>query len=305
MPDKLLVSSSPHIRSKESTPKVMWSVVCALLPAVAAGVYFFGSSALQLIVVCCAVAILTEALIQRLMARPITITDGSCVVTGLLCALILPPRLPWWMGAIGAAFAIVIVKQLFGGLGCNIFNPALAARAILLASFPIYMTTWVDPFDGLTSATPLAIVKDGLPMELPAYWNLFMGNVAGSIGETSVICLLIGAGFLFLRRVISWHIPFTYVGTVALGSWLFGRDPLFSILAGGLVLGAFFMATDMVTTPVTRKGQLIFGFGAGAIVVLIRHWGGYPEGVCYSILLMNGLTPLVDRWTIPRRFGKR
>lgn len=305
MPDKLIVSSSPHIRSKESTPKVMWSVVCALLPAAAAGVYFFGSSALQLIVVCCAVAILTEALVQRLMARPITITDGSCVVTGLLCALILPPRLPWWMGAIGAAFAIVIVKQLFGGLGCNIFNPALAARAILLASFPIYMTTWVDPFDGLTSATPLAIVKDGLPMELPGYWNLFMGNVAGSIGETSVICLLIGAGFLFLRRVISWHIPFTYVGTVALGSWLFGRDPLFSILAGGLVFGAFFMATDMVTTPVTRKGQLIFGFGAGAIVVLIRHWGGYPEGVCYSILLMNGLTPLVDRWTIPRRFGKR
>lgn len=304
MRDKLIVSSSPHIRSRESTPKVMWSVVCALLPAAAVGVYFFGSSALRLIVVCTASAIITEALVQRLAGRPITITDGSCVVTGLLCALILPPRLPWWMGAIGAAFAIAIIKQLFGGLGCNIFNPALAARAVLLASFPIYMTTWADPFDGLTSATPLAIVKDRLPIELPGYLELFIGNVGGSIGETSVICLLIGAGFLFLRRIISWHIPFTYIGTVALGSWLFGRDPLFSILAGGLILGAFFMATDMVTTPVTRKGQLIFGLGAGAIVVLIRHWGGYPEGVCYSILLMNGLTPLIDRWTIPRRFGK-
>lgn len=304
MSDKLIVSSSPHIRSRESTPKVMWSVVIALLPAAAAGVYFFGGSALQLIVVCCAVAIITEALMQRLMGRPVTITDGSCVVTGLLCALILPPRLPWWMAAIGAAFAIAIIKQLFGGLGCNIFNPALAARAVLLASFPIHMTTWLDPFDGLTSATPLAVVKDELLVKLPSYLDLFIGNVAGSIGETSVICLLVGAGFLFLRKIISWHIPFSYIATVALGSWLFGRDPLFSILAGGLILGAFFMATDMVTTPVTKKGQLIFGLGAGAIVILIRHWGGYPEGVCYSILLMNGLTPLIDRWTIPRRFGR-
>lgn len=300
----LIVSSSPHIRSKESTPKVMWSVVCALLPATAAGVYFFGLAGLRIIIVCCSVAIITEALVQRLMGRPITITDGSCVVTGLLFALILPAGLPLWMIAVGVVIAIAIVKQLFGGLGHNIFNPALAARAILLASFPIHMTTWVRPFDAMTQATPLAIVKEELQMELPTYWDLFIGNTAGSIGETSVVCLLIGAAFLFFRRIISWHIPFTYIGTVALGSWLFGKDPLFSILAGGLVLGAFFMATDMVTTPVTRKGQLIFALGAGAIVVLIRGWGGYPEGVCYSILLMNAFTPLIDRWTIPRKFGK-
>lgn len=305
MGNKLIVSASPHIRSKESMPKVMWSVVCALLPAAAIGVYFFGWPALQLIVVCCAVAVITEALTQRLMGYPIAITDGSCVVTGLLCALILPPGLPWWMGAIGAGFAIVVVKQLFGGLGFNIFNPALAARVVLLASFPIHMTAWVGPFDGVSCATPLAIVKDRLSIELPTYWDLFVGNVAGSIGETSVVCLLVGAGYLFLRRIISWHIPFSYIGTVAFLSWLFGRDPIFSVLAGGLILGAFFMATDMVTTPITKKGKLIFGVGAGVIVVVIRHWGGYPEGVCYSILLMNGITPLIDRWTRPKGFGRK
>ncbi len=302
---KLTISSSPHIRLKESIPRVMWSVVLALTPAAIISVYLFGLSALRLIAVSILAAVISEVLWQKLMGRRITIGDGSAVVVGLLLAFVLPSRLPWWMAAVGSSFAIVIVKQLFGGLGDNIFNPALAGRAFLLASFPIYMTSWVRPFDAISCATPLAIVKENLSGTIPSLWDLFIGKSAGSLGETSAVALLIGAGFLFWRKIITWHIPFTYIGTVTLLSWVFGRDPLFSVLAGGLILGAFFMAVDPVTSPMTAKGQIIFGIGCGIVTVLIRQWGGYPEGVCYSILLMNALVPLIDRYTKPRRLGEQ
>lgn len=302
---KLIISSSPHIRLKESIPRVMWSVTLALTPAAIISVYLFGLAALRLIAVSILAAVISEALWQKLMGRKITIGDGSAVVVGLLLAFVLPSHLPWWMAAVGSFFAIVIVKQLFGGLGDNIFNPALAGRAFLLASFPIYMTSWVRPFDAVSCATPLAIVKENLSGTIPSLWDLFIGKTAGSLGETSAVALLIGAGFLFWRKIITWHIPFTYIGTVTLLSWVFGRDPLFSILAGGLVLGAFFMAVDPVTSPMTVKGQIIFGVGCGIVTVLIRQWGGYPEGVCYSILLMNALVPLIDRYTKPRRLGEQ
>ncbi len=302
---KLIISSSPHIRLKESIPRVMWSVVLALAPAAIISVYLFGLVALRLIAVSILAAVISEALWQKLIGRRIAIGDGSAVVVGLLLAFVLPPRLPWWMAAVGSFFAIVIVKQLFGGLGNNIFNPALAGRAFLLASFPIYMTSWVRPFDAVSCATPLAIVKENLSDTIPSLWDLFIGKTAGCLGETSAVALLIGAGFLFWRKIITWHIPFTYIGTVTLLSWVFGRDPLFSVLAGGLVLGAFFMAVDPVTSPMTAKGQIIFGIGCGIVTVLIRQWGGYPEGVCYSILLMNALVPLIDRYTKPRRLGEQ
>ena len=301
--DKLIISSSPHIRSKESIGRIMWSVVAALIPSVLAGLYVFGVANLRNIIVSVSVAILTEALCQKMMQRKITVDDGSAVVTGLLLVMVLPPGLSWWMVAVGSFFAIAIVKQLFGGLSHNIFNPSLAARAVLLASFPVQMTRWLKPFDSLTAATPLAVVKDNLSGKLPTLWDLFIGRTGGSLGETGVLALLIGAAFLFLRKIISWHIPFSYLGIVALLSWIFGRDPLFSILAGGLILGAFFMATDLTTTPLTKKGQIIFGVGCGIITVAIRQWGGYPEGVCYAILLMNALTPLIDRYLKPRRLG--
>ncbi len=301
----LIVSSSPHIRSNQSIPRTMWSVVLALVPAVIMSIYLFGLAALHLIIVSISVAILSEALCQKLMRRKITVDDGSAVVAGLLLAMVLPPHLPWWMVAVGSFFALVIVKQLFGGLGNNIFNPALAGRAFLLASFPIYMTSWVRPFDAVSCATPLAIVKENLSGTIPTLWDLFIGKTAGSLGETSILALLIGAGFLFWRKIISWHIPLTFTGTVALLSWVFGQDPLFSILAGGLILGAFFMAVDPVTSPMTAKGQIIFGIGCGIITVVIRGWGGYPEGVCYSILLMNALVPLIDRYVKPRKLGEK
>ncbi|MEA3560627.1 MAG: RnfABCDGE type electron transport complex subunit D [Candidatus Omnitrophota bacterium] len=300
---KLIVSSSPHIRSKESINRIMWSTAAALMPAVGMGLYVFGLANLSNIIVSISVAVLTEAVCQKMMRRRVTIDDGSAVLTGLLLIMVLPPGLSWWMVAIGSFFAIAIVKQLFGGLGYNIFNPALAARAALLASFPIQMTRWLKPFDSLTTATPLDVLKHDLSIELPSLWNLFIGKAGGCLGERSVLALLIGAGFLFLRKIISWHVPFSYIGVVGLLSWIFGRDPLFSILAGGLILGAFFMATDPVTTPLTKKGQLIFGTGCGIITVVIRQWGGYPEGVCYSILLMNALTPLIDRYIKPKRLG--
>ena len=305
METKLTVSVSPHIKSKESIPRIMWSVVVALIPAMGVSIYFFGLRALATISVSVVTALLTEGIIQRLRRKPITVSDGSSVVTGILLALVLPPGIPLWMVAIGSFCAIALAKQVFGGLGYNIFNPALVGRAILLASFPLAMTTWRKPFEALTCATPLALVKEGIFQELPSYGELFIGRVGGSLGETSALALLIGAIFLLFRGYISWHIPLSYLGTVALLTAIFGQDPLFHLLAGGLILGAFFMATDMVTTPLTKKGKLVFGIGAGIIVVVIRLKGGYPEGVCYSILLMNACTPLIDRWIRPRIFGKQ
>jgi len=296
---------SPHIKSRETTGKIMWSVVIALLPVSFMGIYLFGIHSLYIILVSIIAAISTEGLFQIITKRKIRIFDGSSVVTGILLALILPSTVSLWIPALGSFFAIFLVKELFGGLGHNIFNPALAARAILLASFPLIMTSWVSPFDAISCATPLAIVKENLLSPLPSYFNLFIGTRSGCIGETSTLAVLLGATFLFLRRIISWHIPVTFMATVALFSLGAGKDPLFQVLSGGLILGAFFMATDYTTSPITKKGQIMFGFGCGVITSLIRFWGGYPEGVCYSILLMNCLVPLIDRYTLPKRFGEK
>jgi electron transport complex protein RnfD len=295
------ISTSPHIRGPINSSHIMWLTFTALLFPLGAGIYFFGLRALYLTLVITLVCVLSEAIFQFLAKRPITIFDGSAAITGLLLALILPPTLPYWMGAIGAVAAVVLVKGLFGGLGFNIFNPALAARAILLASWPVAMTTWIRPFDAITTATPLFIYKT--TGAVPGYLDLFLGNRAGSLGETSVLAILIGAGILLLTRVIDWPAPTAYIGTVGILSLCLGRDPLFAILSGGLMLGAFFMATDYVTAPVTTKGRFIFGSGCGLLTVLIRFYGGFPEGVNYSILIMNMLTPIIDKYARPRLFG--
>ncbi len=295
-------SSSPHIRARDDAQSIMWWVVIALLFPCASAVYFFGARAIVLIVFTTAVAIGTEAAFQRVLGKPITIKDGSAAVTGVLLALILPPALPLWMAAVGAIVAIALVKQLFGGLGYNIFNPALAARAVLLASWPVAMTTWTQPLDAVTAATPLFLMKMGQPV--PDYLTLFLGNRAGSLGETSALMILIGAAILFWRKIIDWPIPVAYIGTVYGLSLILGKDPLFHVISGGLLLGAFFMATDYVTAPVTTMGRLIFGVGCGIMTVLIRLYGGFPEGVNYSILLMNILTPLIDTYARPRLFGE-
>ena len=307
-----LASSSPHIRSKASTPGIMKDVVIALMPALAAGIYFFRLKALLVIIVTLTACIGAEYVSNILMKKRQTIGDYSAAVTGLLLAFNLPPSIPLWIAAIGGAFAIIIVKQLFGGLGHNFMNPALAARAFLLASWPVQMTLWTSPIDGVSSATPLALIKKGAEAVdgvLPSYMSLFSGNVAGCIGETSVIALLLGAAYLLYKRVIMPLIPLGFIATVALMTWILGGDSLFTgdvlyhILSGGLMLGAFFMATDYATTPSTMKGMLVFGIGCGLLTSIIRLYGGYPEGVSYSILLMNVAAPLIERYTRPKTFG--
>lgn len=307
----LIVSSSPHQHTTVSTPVIMSDVILALMPASFAGVWFFGLPALSMMAVCVGSAVITEAVLQKICGKPVTVRDYSAAVTGLLLALVVPPALPLWAGAIGSIFSIAIAKFVFGGLGQNIFNPALIGRAFLLASWPVFMTgwrwpiqeaPWISGFDALTTATPLVLMKY-MKVKAP-YANLFFGQVAGSIGETSAVAILIGAAYLIYRGHISLRIPLSFIGTVAVVTALFGQDPLFHILAGGLLLGAFFMATDYVTSPVTPKGQIAFGIGCGVIVALIRLYGGYPEGVCYAILIMNAATALVERYTIPRKFGE-
>ena len=299
--NKFIVSVGPHIRAEQDLSNIMWWVAIALLFPSAAAVYYFGMPAFSLIVTMAAVSVIAEAVYQKLANRPVTIKDGSAVVTGILLALVLPPSLPLWMGWIGAIFAMVLVKGLFGGLGFNVFNPALAARAFLLASWPVAMTTWTKPFDAITTPTPLYLAKIG--EIVPGYFDLFIGNRAGSLGETSVLAILIGAGILFWKKIIDWPAPAAFIVTVGVLSLLLGKDPLFNVMAGGLIIGAFFMATDYVTVPVTGKGRFIFGAGCGLITVLIRFFGGFPEGVNYSILIMNMLTPIIDRYARPRLFG--
>lgn len=307
----LVVSSSPHVRSGADVEKLMWHVNIALLPAVIASGYFFGVKALVIIAVSIVAAVVSEALIQKLMGSDILVSDGSAVVTGLLLALNLPVNVPLWLPVIGSAFAIVVVKQVFGGLGSNFMNPALAARAVLLAAWPVHMTAYAAPFvDGITHATPLAIQKGVAAGTLPTYIDLFMGNIGGVIGETSAIALLIGAVYLFIQDVIDWRIPTGFLGTVFVMTLVFGGkngafsgDPIYHLLSGGLMLGAFFMATDYVTSPFTKKGRLLMGIGCGIVTVLIRLWGAYPEGVTYAILFMNVAAPLIDRYTTPRVYG--
>lgn len=307
--DKYVLSSSPHVRSTETTGTIMRDVIIALLPATVLGVVFFGFSALWVVLVSVAAAVATEAILQLLMKKKVTISDGSAAVTGLLLALNLPPSVPLYIPLIGSVFAIALVKQCFGGLGSNFINPALAARAFLMVSWPTQMTTWTMPVDAVSTATPLAALKVAGAGAPSPYLDMFLGNVGGCIGETSAIALIIGGLYLIVRRVIDPRIPFVYIATVALFTWvagpegLFTGDVLYHILAGGLMLGAFFMATDYTTSPMSGKGKVIFALGCGVLTSVIRLWGGYPEGVSYSILLMNLVVPLIDRAFKPRMFG--
>lgn len=308
---EVIVSVSPHIKTKQDTKNIMWTVFLSLIPTLIVSMWLFGPRALIVVLISIITAIITEAMTQKLMKRKITVFDGSAAVTGILFAFTLPPNIPLWMVVIGSFLAIFLAKQLFGGLGHNIFNPALVGRAILLASFPIEMTTWTVPvlsfssINAITSPSPLNILKMHLNQPLPSYFDLFVGNIPGCLGETCKLTLLIGAIILFIKKIINWRIPISFIGTVAILSLVAGRDVIFAILSGGLILGAFFMATDMVTTPTTKKGEIIFGLGCGAITFLIRTFGGFPEGVCYSILFMNCLTPLIEKWTLPRKFGEK
>jgi len=352
MNDVFAVSAAPHIKQKISINSVMWQVVLALTPALLIGIFFFGIQSLFLTIYAVAASVFTEALIQKFRKVPITINDGSAVVTGILIAFNINSSAPWWLPVLGSIFAIAIGKQIFGGLGFNIFNPALLGRAFMMASWPTLMTAgwkFTTPMNNLfqssinglnnlpsnfpevvTSATPLRVVKalrdttqissdvantvmDNLT-GMNTLQDLFWGNVGGVIGEVSAAALLIGAAYLAWKHIIEWRIPVSYIGTVFVLIYVFGGIngmfsasimlPIFHILSGGLILGAFFMATDMVTSPVTKKGRLIFGMGCGALTVVIRLIGGYPEGVSYSILLMNIAVPLIDRYTVPKPFGQ-
>ncbi|HEY55820.1 MAG TPA: RnfABCDGE type electron transport complex subunit D [Dehalococcoidia bacterium] len=300
------MSPGPHLWKGLSVSRIMYLVVYALLLPAGAGVYFFGQRALSVMGVSIGAAILTEYICKKMRGQPF-IMDGSAIVTGLLLALVLPPTLPLWMVAIGSVFAIAIVKEAFGGLGHNIFNPALAARAFMSVSFPMEMTTWVKPMgfgaDAVTCATPLSGTSMWQPFDPSVYRALFLGNTAGSIGETSALLILIGGAFLLACGIINWRIPAIYIGVVALIALGFGEDPLFHILAGGLMLGAFFMATDYVTSPLTNRGKIIFSVALGLLTMIIRRFAGMPEGVCYSILFMNAITPLIDRYTKLKPYG--
>jgi len=308
----LIAGSSPHIKSGVSTRRIMLDVIIALIPAMLASIYYFKVQAAMLILVTVVACLLSEYAWNAIVKKPNTISDLSAVVTGILLALNLSPAVPVWIAAIGGFFAIIIVKQLFGGLGHNFVNPALAARAFMMASWPVQMTTWRLPgWDAVSSATPLALIKKGSEAAgtLPAISELLVGNIGGTIGETSALALLIGAAYLLIRRVITPELPLAFIGTVGIMTWMLGGeapftgDFIYHILSGGLMLGAFFMATDYTTSPVTFKGRIIMGVGCGLITSIIRLYGGYPEGVSYSILLMNLVTPMIDRYLIPKSFG--
>ncbi|WP_313529710.1 RnfABCDGE type electron transport complex subunit D [Anaerotignum sp.] len=305
-----VVSGTPHVRSKESIQSIMRDVIIALVPASVMGIWFFGVRALILMVAAVASAVFFEWLYQKIMKKPVTISDLSAVVTGLLLAMNLPASAPVWVPIVGSAFAIIIAKQLFGGLGQNFINPALAGRAFLLASYPTEMTTWTSAgnfgADAVAVATPLAQLKGGV-MPDASFVDVLVGNIGGCIGETCAIALIIGGIYLIAKHVISWKIPVIYIATVFILTAAIGRDglrvPVYEIFTGGLMLGAFFMATDYASSPVTAKGQVIFAIGCGLMTTLIRIFGGYPEGVSYSILIMNLCVPLIERFTEPTIFG--
>ena len=305
MSEQFNISSSPHIRSKVTTSNIMMLVTIALLPTTIFGVYNFGLSALGVVLITTGTAVLTEYLYQKLMHKKVTIQDFSAVVTGLLLALNLPPTAPWWMCGLGSVFAILVVKQLFGGLGQNFMNPALGARCFLLISFTGRMTTFV--YDGVSGATPLAQLKAG---ESVNTFDMLIGNTAGTIGETSVIAIMIGAIFLLLMGVIDLRIPGTYIVTFVIFIILFGGhglDPQYitaHLCGGGLMLGAWFMATDYVTSPITKKGQIVYGVCLGLLTGLFRLFGGSAEGVSYAIIFSNLLVPLIEKVTLPKPFGK-
>jgi H+/Na+-translocating ferredoxin:NAD+ oxidoreductase subunit D len=307
---KFKVESSPHIFSSNYKYKIMWLVVLALLPAAFLGVVNFGMRALLVIIVAVSTAILTEALFEKLRNKSNHIEQGPAIVTGLLLGLVLPPTVPLWLPVLGSFVAIAIAKHAFGGAGMTIFNPALVGRGFLVASFPAFMTSFIWP-DGVTSASPLAMLKlQGYSSaigffggKLAAYKSMFFGNISGCIGETSALALLIGGLFLIYMKVIDWKIPTIYIGTVFVLTAIFGQDPFYHILGGGLFIGAFFMATAYEGMPITYSGRIYFALGLGVLTTVIRLWGGYPEGVNYSILLMNAAAPLIERLTIKKPFG--
>ena len=324
-----ILSSSPHTHSNSSVSRIMLDVILALLPTTAVGIWFFGMAAVWTVAVCVSTCIVTEALCRLAMKRENTLGDLSAVVTGLLLALNLPAGIPLWMAVVGSVFAIGVAKQVFGGLGMNPFNPALAARAFMLVSFTGPMTTWLKPIcrccgetpDVMTAATPLAAMKGMFTAEatttatphasqalesIPSLWNMLIGNMPGCIGEVSALAIALGAIYLLWRKVITWHIPVAFIATVAVYSLIAGgAPPHLQILSGGVMIGACFMATDYVTSPTTAKGKLIFGFGCGLLCMLIRQFGSYPEGCSFAILIMNAVCPLINRWTQPKPFGAK
>ena len=321
--EQFTVSVSPHVRDEETVSRIMWWVNVSLSPALLMSFYYFGLPSVFVTALCIVTSVLSEHIYQKALGQKSTISDGSAFLTGMLLAMNLPPGVPFYIPVVGSFIAIIITKMLFGGLGYNIFNPALIGRAFLLISFPKAMTIWTAPatafawLDAKTTATPLGILKEeGMGKLIEAfgskedlYINLLTGNTAGSIGETSAVLLLFGGAVLLLKRYITWHIPFSFMATVAVLAWAFGGetlftgDPVIHLLSGGLILGAFFMATDYVTCPTIRKGQIIFGIGCGAITMLIRLKGGFPEGVMFAILLMNCFAPIIDRSVKPDLFG--
>ena len=322
MENKLIVSSSPHVRSNEDTSYIMKQVIIALLPAAVAGVYFFRLNALSAMFFCILGTVGTEFLYQKFTKQKSTIGDFSAVVTGLLLAFNVPASLPWWMCLVGGIFAILVVKMVFGGIGCNFVNPALAARAFLLASFPVAMTAWTQPgvnwigknLDAVTTATPLSFLKNGaagladLSSNGISLADMMIGNIGGCIGETSAILLLLGGVYLMYKGIINYVIPVFYIATVFILTFLLGgfniTFAIYQLFAGGLMLGGFFMLTDYTTSPMTKKGQIIYAVLAGLITTVIRMYGGYPEGVSYSILLENCLAPLIDKFVRNRVFGE-
>ena len=329
MENKLIVSTSPHIRSKANTRNIMLMVIIALAPICVYSLVVFGLSALWVFLASIGGALLGEYLMQKGRRLPVTLDDGSALLTGLLLALTLPPTLPWWIAAVGGLTATVLGKQIFGGLGHNIFNPALVGRAVIFVSWAAYFnrsyvqsasisiantSTHNHIVDVVSGATPLAAmnaVYKPLGASTPQglfssnyYGPLFFANPWGCIGEVAALLLILGGLFLIITRIIDWRIPVTYVGMVAVLTAFTGRDPLFYILSGGLLLGAIYMATDYTTSPLSAKGKIVFGFGLGLITFLLRFWSNYPEGVMFSILFMNGAVPLIDRYVLPRKYGK-
>ena len=297
------VSTSPHIYDKSTTSRIMLDVLIALIPALIASIIIFGARAALVTFVCLASCIIFEWVFNKFTKKPNTINDFSACITGVLLAFNLPVTIPLWQAVFGSAVAIILVKQIFGGLGKNFANPAITARIVMFLAFAGPMTDWVSPIDGITGATPLALIGRGEIEALPGIWDMFIGVRGGSLGETSNLALLIGGIYLMLRKVITWHVPVTFIAVVFGLSAVLGQQPVYQLFAGGLFLGAIFMATDYVTSPQTNKGRLIFGVGCGLFTVLFRFYSSYPEGVSFAILLMNILTPYINKFTTSKPFG--
>ena len=319
MANKLIVAPAPHVQSAQSTASIMRDVIVALMPALVVSTVVFGMDVLRVVALSVAACVAFEYLIQRFLVRgPLTVSNGSAAVTGVLLAFNLPASIPWWIVVIGAFVAIAIGKMTFGGLGKNPFNPALVGRVFLLIAYPVQMTSFPVPvngaFDALSGATPLAAVKHGAAADVVGVQELLLGNMPGSLGEVAALALLAGFAYLLWRRVIRWHVPVTVLATMAVFAFVYALGkgmtgaalwqlPLFHVLAGGAILGAVFMATDYSTSPMTVRGGVIFAAGIGVITMLIRLWGAYPEGMSFAILIMNACVPLINKYVKPKRFG--